>query len=226
MLPVSGQVDVEREGKAWRLNLGSGALFATGTRHAQRAAGDNCVLIVNLMGDHVAAPGLFGELEETGRFEISPAIRHLIGFALQAEQEGRDLGVLAPFWVPLLVAALSSSNTISTQRSRLHRLLLMIEAEPGGDFSVARMAGIVGVSPGRLHAIFQAELGSTPRAYLADIRMKRALDILSSTSSSIPDVAFALGFSDQSTLTRAMRRITGATPAEIRRQSREMAQSL
>jgi AraC-like DNA-binding protein len=72
----------------------------------------------------------------------------------------------------------------------------------------------------RLHALFQAELDTSPHAWLRDVRLARARTWLAETTAPIAGIALAAGFSDQSALTRALRDATGMTPGAYRRASR------
>jgi AraC-like DNA-binding protein len=57
--------------------------------------------------------------------------------------------------------------------------------------------------------------GTSYQSLLDEIRRELALDYLRDGKHSIADVAFLLGFSDQSNFTRAFRRWTGTTPRQV-----------
>ena len=85
------------------------------------------------------------------------------------------------------------------------------------------MAAVAGVSVSRLHALFREELNTTPRTWIRDLRLGRVKEWLATTPLSIAEIAYRAGYADQSALTRAMREVTGLTPAAWRRQSQESA---
>ena len=62
-----------------------------------------------------------------------------------------------------------------------------------------------------------AEEGTTLRAVFDEVRLEVALDRLRRPNVSLAQVAFELGFSDQTALSRAFRRWTGRSPAMFRR---------
>ena len=62
---------------------------------------------------------------------------------------------------------------------------------------------------------FHRHYGLTPRAYRAEWRMRRALQLLR-TPDPLADVAADAGYADQSHLTRELRRATGCTPKALR----------
>jgi AraC-like DNA-binding protein len=79
------------------------------------------------------------------------------------------------------------------------------------------MASEVEISTSRLHALFLDYFDARPHALLADIRMKKICALLSGSSLPIAEIATRAGFSDQTALTRAMKKSLGTTPAAYRR---------
>jgi AraC family transcriptional regulator len=76
-----------------------------------------------------------------------------------------------------------------------------------------------GVHPSHLARSFRLYYGRSIGAYVRELRVSRAKDLLLSPSRqvSLADVALACGFADQSHLTRVFRRLEGVTPARFRR---------
>jgi transcriptional regulator GlxA family with amidase domain len=68
--------------------------------------------------------------------------------------------------------------------------------------------------------LFREEHDTTPHAWLLEHRLARVRDWLTSTDAPIAEIALRAGFSEQSALTRALRKATGMTPAVYRRQHR------
>lgn len=67
--------------------------------------------------------------------------------------------------------------------------------------------------------MFRARFGFTPHAYLTQVRVARARELLAA-GAPIARVAFAVGFADQSHLTNRFKQWVGVTPAEFRRAAR------
>src|SRR5690606_12692167 len=95
-------------------------------------------------------------------------------------------------------------------------LCMSIAKSPGGDWSVARMAAEVGVSGSRLHALFTHEFALSPQAWVSAARLRWAKQQLVGSRASISDIAQRAGYSEQSALTRALRRESGLTPRQWR----------
>jgi AraC-like DNA-binding protein len=84
------------------------------------------------------------------------------------------------------------------------------------NISLERLARIASLSPFHLVRIFRRETGLPPHAYLNQIRINLA-KILLSKGKDIADVAFEVGFSDQSHLHKHFRHIVGITPGQYRK---------
>lgn len=218
VLPIGGVLDIEIDGRGSRLAAGHAAFVDRGMRHAQASGGANRSLIVDLDRawiDDAAGDGLARQ----PFVALAPPANRLVDYmAALADGAGVSPATLR-HWLPLLLDALT--HRPPSAPSRLHGLLAAIEADPAGSWTAARMAEHAGMSVSRLHAVFRDERHSTPHAWLAALRLKRVQEWLAHSDRPIAEIAFRGGYSDQSALTRAMRRATGMTPAAYRRRLRE-----
>lgn len=85
--------------------------------------------------------------------------------------------------------------------------------------SLTELAAVAGVSTYRVVRLFQQATGLPPHAYLTQLRVRRARELLA-TSRSVAEVAVATGFYDQAHLTRHFKRIVGVSPGHFARQIR------
>jgi len=105
------------------------------------------------------------------------------------------------------------------ERSRPCWLMESVEAihlryaEPLRLHDRAREAG---VHPVYFSRAFHKHMGCTVRAYVRNLRVDRAADLLASSELSIAEVALEAGFSDQSHLCNVFRRVRGVTPSRYR----------
>ena len=81
------------------------------------------------------------------------------------------------------------------------------------------LATLVHLSPFYFARAFQKEVGLPPHAYLENVRVKRARDLLL-RGVAITDVSAAVGYADQSHLTNRFKRILGMTPGQVARSER------
>lgn len=85
-------------------------------------------------------------------------------------------------------------------------------------FGVDELAGVASLSPRTFLRRFQAELGTTPHAWLTLQRVLAAQRLLESAGSSIEEVAAKVGFGTAQTLRLHFRRILRTSPTGYRRQ--------
>jgi AraC-like DNA-binding protein len=221
VLPLSGALLLEVEGRTGRLDPLHAGFVPPHAWHDQGGDAANRSIIVDI-GTGNLAPGAGERLFERPFAPLGPASRKLIEFMalmLSADSGSAPPPSLVRGWVPLLVDTL----TLDAPRpaSRLAALLARIEAEPGMAWSTDSMARAAGVSVSRLHALFREEHDTTPHGWLLGHRLARACEWLAGTAAPIAEIALRAGFSEQSALTRALRKATGMTPAAYRREHRQ-----
>lgn len=91
----------------------------------------------------------------------------------------------------------------------------LIERLASGEPSRADIAAALRLSEKTLQRRLQADQ-TTFQQLLDDVRRELALSYLRESRATVSDVTFRLGFSDQSSFTRAFRRWTGVTPGQFR----------
>ena len=85
-----------------------------------------------------------------------------------------------------------------------------------GPVRLAHIAAECGLSAFQLIRVFQRVLGVSPYAYVVQMRVNRARDLLHQ-GVGVSEVAYACGFSDQSHLTRVFKKAIGVPPGVYRR---------
>lgn len=94
--------------------------------------------------------------------------------------------------------------------------VLHLADRSGPRIAVAAMAKALAWSPTHLRRVFREYLGTSPHAWLAERRLKKAADLLVTTDQSVEQVARAIGYESLSHFHRAFKRRFGCTPAEYR----------
>lgn len=216
VLPVAGELVLDLGGRAAKLDAARGAFVPLRQPHATHGMELNRSLILDLpAADAMLAP-LLAQLAQQPMLALSAPAARLVDFMALRVEQGQATASAVQLWVPLLLDTLLLQAP--RPASRLAALRARVEADPGADWSVARMAQCAALSPSRLHELFQAELRTTPRAWLQAQRLARARALLAGTQWPIAQIASRCGFADQSALTHAMRRAHATTPATWRRQ--------
>ncbi len=93
-----------------------------------------------------------------------------------------------------------------------------IRAHLAESLEIRRLAGWAGLSPSRLHAVFQTQLGVTPMAYVKRLRLAEARRLLVGTGLSVKQVAAATGFSCPFHFSRVFKAETWTSPSVYRGQ--------
>lgn len=228
VLPMQGQMDIEVGGRGERLDLGRAAFVAPDIDHAQSAQGPNRFLILDCQRGDIG-DDVLNLMRRQTFVPVDQTLRRLIEFIdLRCQDQGDGKGAtlpdaLARHCAPLLLDALMSSTNAAGQSrcgNRLVHLLARMEAAPEQAWTVSQMARVMHLSASRLHALFRAELQQTPQEWLSTMRLRRVQQLLAKSDLPLAELALRSGYADQSTLTRAMRRNTGMTPAVYRRMQR------
>lgn len=220
VLPLSGSLAIDIAGAQGILDQRWAAYVEMGRRHAQESHADNRFLVVEFDPGELR-PRLAERWARQPLLDLSHIgeVGSLIQYMDQSIAKGNVPGSRVRLWAGLLFDAFLGDEPAA--HSRLAVLLSRIEANPGSLWTAASMAVIAGVSVSRLHALFRAELNTTPLAWVRDLRLGRVKEWLATTRWSIAEIAYRAGYADQSALTRAMREVTGLTPAAWRRRLQE-----
>lgn len=98
----------------------------------------------------------------------------------------------------------------------LKQLKDFIEENLAEDLTIAKLATVAHISPFHFARGFKAATGQSPHRYVTQQRIERAKMLLSVTRLSVSEVAYRVGFSNQSPSTAQFRKATGTTPKVYR----------
>jgi transcriptional regulator GlxA family with amidase domain len=101
-------------------------------------------------------------------------------------------------------------------RSALQEVQRWVMANPAEDASTAALAARAGLSPRHFVRLFQQELGTSPAAWVQQVRVDVARQMLEAGDRP-KQVAAACGFVDMDTFRRVFQRHAGITPSDYRR---------
>lgn len=82
--------------------------------------------------------------------------------------------------------------------------------------TLEKLAQISGYSDRQFLRLFKSAFSTTPNLYIAELRMKKAKQLLEVTSLSIGEIAYQCGFDDQNYFSRFFKKTTGMTPSAYR----------
>jgi AraC-like DNA-binding protein len=98
----------------------------------------------------------------------------------------------------------------------LRRVRDYVETHLSDSIDLATLAAVAGLSIHHFAREFKQSAGVAPHHYLIQKRVERAQDMLARTNLSLSEIAYAVGFSDQSHLARHFRQIVSVTPRQFR----------
>ena len=162
------------------------------------------------------------------RFQFhDPQIEH-VAWALAAEhRSGAPNGDLYTECLGLALAVhllgrykCSTALKRGLSRIQLRRVTAHIENNIEQDLSLATLAQIAHLSASHFKTLFKRSTGFAVHEYVIRRRVDRAKQLLSRSDLAASQVAAEAGFSHQSHMARAMRRVLGVTPRMIARSSR------
>ncbi|MFT9257953.1 MAG: AraC family transcriptional regulator [Acetobacter sp.] len=226
VVPVQGALCLEVAGRQTCLAEHHAAYVGVGAPHVQEARDTNCSLVLDLEQSEIS-PALADSLAGRRFFALPPGAAALVGYMALSLRQRPPSALMLVQWKSLLLAELGQGDpsSDSLHGGRLAGLLARIDASPAASWTIAAMARTLGISASRIHVLFQHELGTTPRAWLAQHRCALARTWIETTTLPLADIACRAGYADQPAMTRAIRNATGLPPGAYRRSWHEMATS-
>jgi AraC family transcriptional regulator len=97
------------------------------------------------------------------------------------------------------------------------RAVSFIQSRHAADIGLADIAASAHMSPFHLARTFKRTMGISPYQYLIQTRVNsaRALIMAGGGGYSLAEIATAVGFADQSHLTRHFKKVLGVTPRQL-----------
>jgi AraC family transcriptional activator of mtrCDE len=105
---------------------------------------------------------------------------------------------------------------IALRDARLSRVLECVLDDPSANHTVASMADAAVMSRSAFSAHFSRSFDRTPMAFVHNVRMQRASDLLEGTFLSVDEVASQVGFTSRSHFAQSFKKYTGLTPHDFR----------
>lgn len=111
-----------------------------------------------------------------------------------------------------------SASPATLGRRTLERTREYVETHLHEDIRLNDLAAVACLSPHHFSRVFKTTTGRPPTVYLLERRIERAKQLLQTTDDTLSAIAFQCGFSSQSHMTTAFRRLLGITPAKVRKE--------
>jgi AraC-like DNA-binding protein len=137
---------------------------------------------------------------------IDPVIAHLGGALLPALERPEEASSL----FEREIVRPRGLSILQEQRAKEY-----LASNLSGDFLIADVAKVCGLSRGHFTRAFRVTTGMAPHKWLQLLRIRQAKTLLLESSISTAEIAVICGFADQSHLTRVFTRLVGAPPSGL-----------
>ncbi len=116
-----------------------------------------------------------------------------------------------------LISNSSNKNEIKVdaQISYVKKTIRFIQNKYSLNIKVTNIANALGVNRSYLSRLFKEATGTSIQDYLLSYRMKIATDLLKNHNKSVSYTAFAVGYNDAFTFSKAYKRYTGINPSDV-----------
>ncbi len=84
---------------------------------------------------------------------------------------------------------------------------------------VEDVSAILGISSGHFRDVFRMAYGITPKLYLANVKVEKALELLRDRSVMVCDVAVRVGIPQRNVFKRTFKKFIGVPPSEYQKRS-------
>jgi transcriptional regulator GlxA family with amidase domain len=146
-----------------------------------------------------------------------------LSLALVEEDLGRETAVEIARWLVLFLQRPGGQAQFSThlsaqlaERRPLRELQSWIADHLDSDLRVEALAERAAMSPRNFARFFRRETGMTPAAYVEELRVEHARQLLEESADPVEIVSARCGFGTPETMRRAFSRRVGAPPAAYR----------
>lgn len=116
-------------------------------------------------------------------------------------------------------------SRLGTQESHLvavERVVRVLKSQVQDVLSLEDMADIACLSPYYFSRIFHNIIGIPPGEFLATLRLERAKHLLLTTSLSVTDICFEVGYSSLGSFTTRFTQLVGASPRQLRHRAKHV----
>lgn len=144
----------------------------------------------------------------------------------ELEDEKAETQLLCKGLIYTLIAELVRHYSISflekkdsvKREKRLKRINVVLEymdRHCAESIENAKLAELMHVSENHFYYLFKETVGMSPRQYVNELRLKKALNLLKEGKYNLTEIASRAGFSDYNNFGRQFRRYYGCTPKEM-----------
>lgn len=248
-LVLEGSIQVHTKNGTDILHAGDGMFFNANVLHHKLPASEGKVCALNHVFDPRIVAGDFNSVfeqqyvkpliecsgldryvfkkTEEGHRRILEQISSIYEMTMK-EEYGYPMkarNAFSEIWLALCKEAgelLKQKLPVGLKEERVKAMMLFIHANYQEKISLEQIAQAANISKRECLRSFQEVLNMTPFNYLMEYRVRKAAELLRTTSQSVAECGYACGFSGISYFTKSFRGFKGCTPSEYRKSHREI----
>jgi AraC-like DNA-binding protein len=129
--------------------------------------------------------------------------------------------LLKAFLLKLMASSRQQLISPDINEKRIYHFLLLLENHYATEKSVGFYADKLNLSAKRLNQILKPKLGKTINQLIQERLLIEAKHLLFAGKESIKEISFGLGFEDSSYFSRFLKKMTGLSPEEFRKETKE-----
>ena len=115
------------------------------------------------------------------------------------------------------------ASTITSHSRAVEQVIQTMRAQLSEPLSLEEMAEIACLSPFHFNRVFRSITDIPPGEFLANLRMDAAKRLLLTTTLSVTDICFDLGYTSLGTFTTRFKQLVGLAPHQLRLMSEDLA---
>lgn len=119
-------------------------------------------------------------------------------------------------WVELIHGFVSKTALPYKGDDRLWRVWDAVSNDLAQDWTLSALARIGHISSEHIRRLSQQQIGRSPLQHVTYLRMRRAVELLTSTDDKLESIAYGVGYQNPFTFSNAFKRWTGMRPSDYR----------
>ena len=211
----SGAIGCVMSGQSHPGHVGLVWLTPPGVTHAERAFTAYSNYYIALELEHTEGWPVFMD-DDKDRSLGRVCQQIVIEWNRKSPQRERMLALLAEQLTCLMDRA-ASEKILPHPALIVARAERVIEEKCGQSLTIREVAEAVSTSSSSLRSYFRTVRGYSPREYLQQARIERAVSFLRTSTLKLEVLAELCGYDSASHLTRCVKKATGQTPGQLRR---------
>lgn len=215
---IDGALELEVDGHAYRVDATHGLVIPAGAHHVCAGLAGNFQLVADFPPASVALPA--GLMARPRAFALDGALAACVReLAAPPDVAPAPSLPLQHTWqraARLATALAGRLGNAGPARFPVAAIDAYLRASLAAPVRTDRLAAHFGWGARRFHALFCEAFGDTPHAYQTRLRLDQAVQWLMAGEMPLLEIAFGVGYPDQTTFSRAFARRFGQPPGAWR----------